>query len=145
MKADNLRFVYECLDGDNGLFYDNEGEGNHSLGQDRTVYDFSVFNERDDNKKCGWYNETLTKEVYEPEDVQCDLCANFYEEQNMTLLEFFEHEVNHEYEKAMRCIYKDLSFKGGSLPAPIELARDPIKNANESSKFHPVFYSSLLN
>jgi hypothetical protein len=46
-----------------------------------------------------------------------------------------QHETNHEYEKAKRCIFnsdkKTFDYKG--------------YNSTEKSQFHPVFLSSLLN
>ena len=56
----------------------------------------------------------------------------------MTLLEFFEHEVNHEYEKAKRELFN-------KTMNPVALIKEEGINELDEAPFHPVFLASLLN
>ena len=133
MKADQMRLIYECLSGENGLLYNDTERKNF----------FEFIKNKD------------SKEIAIDEDiVDCELCNknydpeldfvkwtrqdrdNFYK-QPMTLLEFMEHEVFHEYEKAKRAIFdKDLT-----------LAKQDPNNLDglDRALFHPIFLSTLMN
>ena len=133
MKADQMRLIYESLSGENGLLYHNSERKS-----------FLDHIKRKDMKEIAEDNELIDCELcnanYNPDDstpwTREDRDA-FYS-QPMTLLEFMEHEVYHEYEKAKRSIFeKDLTT----------LARQEKKEVDGllNAPFHPVFLSSLMN
>lgn len=133
MKADQMRLMYEALSGENGLLY-----------HDTEKKVFLEYIKRRDMKEISEEDELIDNEIqnpnYNPDDntpwTRADRDA-FYSKP-MTLLEFMEHEVFHEYEKAKRSIFeKDLTT----------LARQE-KNSLDgllSAPFHPVFLSALMN
>ena len=96
MKADQLRFIYECLSGDNGL-----------LGKDKeTLIDVTehtgqryLDNQNQDTKldqvDCKIYDKI--HKVDETLDLKTKL-DEFYSKE-MSLLTFLEHDVIFEYEK----------------------------------------------
>ena len=103
-----MRLIYECLSGENGLLYDD---------QNREI--FAEFIKNKDSKEisvdddlidCELCNKDFDPEAdYQQSWTKTDRDA-FYK-QPMTLLEFMEHEVYHEYEKAKRAIFdKDLTL-----------------------------------
>lgn len=63
---------------------------------------------------------------------------NEFYSKDMTLLEFFEHEVNHEYEKAKRELFNKTMM-------PVALQKEEGINDLDEAPFHPVFLASLLN
>ena len=144
MKADYMRYIYECLSGDNGLLSSTDC----ALGQKSSF--LLLLRERNDNEIEG--SSDTNDENYAK--VDCDVCnpkfdqdqskrskhqkdsiENTFMNKELTLLEFMEHECNHEFEKAKRQIFgiDKKSFNMKSI------------NSNEPTQFHPVFLSSLLN
>lgn len=101
MKADQMRLIFECLSGENGLLYELE---------EKKIYFEYIKNK--DKREISVDDDIIDCELcnpnYDPDDSspwtkdQRDL---FYM-QPMTLLEFMEHEVYHEYEKAKRAIFE---------------------------------------
>jgi hypothetical protein len=101
------------------------------------------------------FNMEITME----EDIDCDICWKNFERSKhdkiipvnqvfeqklfyshkMTLLEYFKHEVMHEFERAKRCIF-DKEFN--LVKVKNEDGRDPEVGV---ATFHPVFLSSLMN
>ena len=107
MKADYLRYIYECCHGDNGLFFQDPRPTQpggyqqymaNRYGEETTLY-------------------PIQKDLKENQ-VKCELCdKDFYADQkgmkkkenaieevldqrtDITFMQFFEHEVFHEYEK----------------------------------------------
>lgn len=132
MKADYMRYIHECLTGESGI-----------LGSNFKKEDFSSFVKQRESAEISTEDEVIDCEKCNPEYhnpkknwTHSDFMA-FYD-QEMTLLEFFEHEVCHEYEKAKRQIY---------TKARDAVPQEVIEGINEitASPFHPVFLSSLLN
>jgi len=133
MKADYLRFIYECLSGDNGLLY----------GQEKK----EIFLQYIKNKE--------SMEISNEEEVDCEICNDNYHPEEitgiikdwdklkfwrkeMTLLDFIEHDCFHEYEKVKRCFFdKDMQVA--------KLKVEPQINELTQAPFHPLFMSALLN
>jgi hypothetical protein len=57
----------------------------------------------------------------------------------MTLLEFMQHEVTHEYEKAKRAIL------GKDMVSPAKVIKDKNDENMTTAPFHPVYLSSMMN
>lgn len=86
MKADYLRYIYECLSGDNGLLYGIDNTENFKeLLKRRTKKEISI------DELHSLTRNSILDEMNErdPED-------------QYTLLKFMEHEVIVQYEFAMR-------------------------------------------
>ena len=128
-----MRLIFECLSGENGLLYEQE---------EKKIYFEYIKNK--DKREISVDDDIIDCELcnphYDPDDSspwtkeQRDL---FYM-QPMTLLEFMEHEVYHEYEKAKRAIFeKDQTC----------LAKQEKNNLDGllNAPFHPVYLSSLMN
>eukprot|EP00356_Strombidium_inclinatum_P015164 CAMPEP_0170482330 /NCGR_PEP_ID=MMETSP0208-20121228/2393_1 /TAXON_ID=197538 /ORGANISM="Strombidium inclinatum, Strain S3" /LENGTH=402 /DNA_ID=CAMNT_0010755157 /DNA_START=112 /DNA_END=1317 /DNA_ORIENTATION=- len=135
MKADYLRFIYECLSGDNGLLNGKE--------------------EKESFLKYIKKKDAMEITTDDGDEVDCEICnANYYPDhetgitmpwdkevfwrEEKTLLDFIEHDCFHEYEKAKRCFFeKDMSVK--------RLKIEPQVNELSHAPFHPLFMSALLN
>lgn len=101
MKADYLRFIYECVTGDNGLFY----------GYDKKEVFLQYIKDK----------EKMEITTEEGDDVDCEICnENYYPDEDgilkpwdkykfwkkeMTIVDFIEHDCFHEYEKVKRCFF----------------------------------------
>ena len=146
MKADYLRYIYECCHGDNGLFYQDprptQSNGYKKYMDDRYGEEITLFN--------------ITKDLKENQ-VKCELCyKDFYADQkgmkrrenaiekdleertDITFMQFFEHEVFHEYEKVKQCFF-DKNFKTATHKEEEGI------NDDYNARFHPVFMSALMN
>lgn len=141
MKADYLRYIFECLDGDDGLLR-NEiqfTEGGKLLTLEKEAFDDDI-------------EERMAKEIGDDKKISCLFCnpeekddtnmkphpvETFYREPR-TLIDYFKHEVYHEYERAKLEIF-DRDFNSYSIPK-----RDGI-NDHDMTPFHPVYMSSLMN
>lgn len=114
MKADYLRYIFECLDGDDGLLKNDEM---FTITQDGKVKVLSRQKERfDDDTEDRLKNEINRFE----KQITCQVCnmsneadvngsdkkaAKQYFESERTLIEYFKHEVYHDYEKAKQEIF----------------------------------------
>jgi len=142
MKADYLRYIYECLSGDNGLLAkyndprfkvdlnwlvkERDDDAIRSGGDDVDIVDSEIF--------YSLYQNSATKNTVKSAKHKME---NFYKNP-MLLSDFLEHEVVFEYEKA-----KDQLFDNTHRPRKFETRRDI--NEDSTAQFHPVFLSSLLN
>jgi hypothetical protein len=113
MKADYLRYIYECLSGDNGLLVGTD----EILGQRVSFTD--ELSERNKNEiseeEAGHvdcdicnpsYDSNCQNPNFKPSHVYIsDIEEKFISRSQLSLLEFVQHECNHEYEKAKRCMF----------------------------------------
>ena len=136
MKADYLRYIYECLSGDNGVLYGiTNTEDFTDLLKSRAKKEISL-DELHQKVKCEYCyiiereNQRLKDEGKEDEGDQ------------YTLLEFMEHEVFHQYELAMReiCQSKENNYERVNI-----VDGKPGIQEQGPVPFHPVFLSALLN
>jgi len=139
MKADYLRYIYECLSGDNGLLAARKMEKSSFKDDIDTIEAFQI-KKTDDV-------DVVDSEIYYSlypidgkkssfKDPKQKL-KNFYEKE-MTLLDFLEHEIVFEYEKV-----KDQLFDNNRRPKKYTKKDNILEH--EFAEFHPVFLSSLLN
>lgn len=63
---------------------------------------------------------------------------NDFNAKKISLLQFMEHECNHEFEKAKRCIFDKTKKTFDDTTYNLLASKEP-------TQFHPVFLSSLLN
>jgi len=137
MKADYLHFIFECLSGDDGL-----------LSKRVFPQFFNVTEKFDDEAEKRFGMEINENEI----QIDCEVCEeqsiidgknfhvkHFYENKEMTLLEYMHHEVLHEYEQAKRCIFEK-NFNQTTVKN--EDGREPEMGI---APFHPIFMSSLMN
>ena len=108
MKADNLRYIYECLSGDNGLLSLKDNNG--TKFKDIKV-DFSNYLDRksqeeirkgaDGKNDDDVVSSAIYYKVYNDDKIESALqkLQSFYKNK-MSLLKFLEHEIVFEYEKA---------------------------------------------
>lgn len=126
MKADYLRYIYECLSGDNGLLY----------GIDKKE-DFTEMLERRDKREISLDEiHSLTRKQILIE------MGEYNDDDQYTLLKFMEHEVLIQYEYAMReiCQSKAQNYERVNITE----GKAGIQDAGPVP-FHPVFLSALLN
>lgn len=96
MKADYMRYIYECLKGEDGI-----------LANNFKTEDFSSYIKQRESAEISTEDECIDCELCNPEyhNPKAKWTHNdfmdFYS-QEMTLFDFFEHEVCHEFEKAKR-------------------------------------------
>ena len=139
MKADYLRYIYECLSGDNGLLQYNMND-KINVKADVDMRETHGVKNTDDVDVCyseiyySLYPTDGKKNTFKNAKEQLD---NFYKK-DMTLLEYLEHEVVFEYEKV-----KDQLFDDERKPKKYPKKENP--DDFEYAKFHQVFLSSLLN
>jgi hypothetical protein len=96
-----MRLIYECLSGENGLLYKTD---------EKKVFFEHIKNK--DQKEIALEDTLIDCEICN-KDFNPDDTSQWTKEQRdlfymkpMTLLEFMEHEVYHEYEKAKRAIFE---------------------------------------
>jgi hypothetical protein len=129
MKADYLRFVFECLSGEDGLLNNPAFQVPEAFGDDTEA--------------------RLKNEISKEKDIDCEICnpkkadgstfdPNAFYNKKVTLLEYMKHEVFHEYEKAKRQIFE-------ANMNSVQLKVEPEINELTHAPFHPVFLSSLMN
>ena len=110
MKADQMRLIYECLSGENGLLYGQEQQQREVFAEFIKNKDKKEIAVDDDFIDCELCNKNFDPEADFPQQWTREDRDNYYK-QPMTLLEFMEHEVYHEYEKAKRAIFdKDMTL-----------------------------------
>lgn len=145
MKADYMRFIYECISGDNGLLKSQKADKFVKSFQEDIVE--REKNEIRDDKPADEV-DIVNSEIYyniypsEAEKIKVQSAKEkldlFYREE-MTLLKFLEHEIVFEYEKAM-----DQLFDDTRRPKKFDTKKEGILEETVA-QFHPVFLSSLLN
>ena len=115
MKADYLRYIYECLSGDNGLLYGDTHQRNFAADIELRAK-----------------NEIAS----DAEDEIDDDYENPNEEK--TLLKFMEGEVISEFDNAKQEIFEK-DFNRAKTPLEKGI------NDEALAPFHPVFLSALMN
>lgn len=154
MKADYLRYIFECLNGDDGLlkndqiFTDDDGV---VLTRQKERFDDDT--EQRFKNEINRFEKQITclfcNRLGEREEVNLDAEGNqivgyanktveeFFK-QEKTLIDYFKHEVYHEYERAKLEIF-DKEFN--------QQQQKQIAGINEApfTPFHPVYLSTLLN
>jgi len=147
MKAEYLRYVYECVSGDNGLLYgvarkqsfaaafQERHEGEISEEQVDKTYHCEIYEKifKEENNKEGQSKPSSGLSEEEKEQ----RFAAFYS-QERTLRAYLEHEVIFEYEKAKRCFFDERRH-------PRTLKPEADIQDSEVAEFHSVFLSALLN
>lgn len=130
MKADYMRFIYECLSGDNGLLADATYEQSHldfshfiKKKEDADAVDTSKI----DKVECEIYYIIHSNNSDKNKQMKMD---DFYK-QKRNLIDFLEHEIAFEYEKAKQQFFNSSHARK--------------RHEDGDAKFHPVFLSSLLN
>lgn len=131
MKADQMRFIYECLAGANGLLVDDYEKKSFIDDIKKVESDeINVSEEILDNPICNpnYYNDEIKWDQNK---------RNAFYSQEMTLLDFMEHEVVHEYEKAKRALLE----KDMVSATKIKSKEDGLPQA----PFHPIYLSAMMN
>ena len=139
MKADYLRYIYECISGDNGLL--GSRKNTKSIYKD----DIELINARaiKDTESVDVVDSEIYYSLHPLDGKQSSFkdpkqkLERFYAMEK-TLLEFLEHEIVFEYEKV-----KDQLFDNNRRPKKYQ-TKDGVLD-HEYAEFHPVFLSSLLN
>lgn len=154
MKGDYLRFIFECLNGDDGLLKNDQmftDEDGIVLIRQKEPFDDDI--EERFKTEINRFEKQITCHLCnkngDREEINFDIDGNqimgfankaveeFYKSEK-TLMDYFKHEVYHEYEKAKLEIFdKEFNQQQQKLVAGI--------NEAPFTPFHPVYLSTLLN
>lgn len=139
MKADYLRYIYECLSGDNGLL----GSKKNIKSIYKDDIDLIEMKQIKDTESVDCVDSEIYYSLHPLDGKQASFkdpkekLKRFYGMEK-TLLEFLEHEIVFEYEKV-----KDQLFDNNRRPKKYPTKEGVLDH--EYAEFHPVFLSSLLN
>mmetsp|Transcript_8941 Transcript_8941/g.15146 ORF Transcript_8941/g.15146 Transcript_8941/m.15146 type:complete len:252 (+) Transcript_8941:314-1069(+) len=103
IKADYMRYILECLTGDDGLLAQDKAESFNFIQMQK---DKIMAKEMALMEIARQGDKDTQLELSREDVLKCTFCSD-EKSKNVTLLEFFEHEVHHEYEKAKKHIFND--------------------------------------